>query len=652
VRLGGLRSFLRRRLSLLGRLAVGMVLVGLVLSAMLDDPWLFVVFALLAGVYEQFVEPRTYFLRTWLRDRQLGLSARGVVYLMALDLLVVRHFAGRGDVTVVGLVALTLTLPLCRSLYLVLVERARAGGTSALPTRNVDLGGSDRLRPVPPVLTESAERRLVTYTVPVAVLAAVAGALDSAPLLVAGVLAYDVMVLAAAAALWTRLSAVEGNEADQVAAVVERLRALRPEVILYFSGSFDSTYQLNTWLPTASAMSRRVLVVVRERYLLDTLDPTDLPVACIPSSVTIMNLAVPEARVVLYPANRPRNVHMLREPAMTHVFVGHGDSDKVSSVNPFAKAYDQVWVAGRAGRDRYARADVGVRDDAIVEVGRPQLDGLAPAERPVDRPFTVLYAPTWEGWSDEQFSSSITEMGPALVQALLSATPAVRVIYKPHPFTGQRDPRAAASHARILRMMAKAGAQSEPPASLTRLQRRIEEPSLSAEQRGALAAEWSESFWAAVTPRRHAVVTGQRPGLYDCFDHADVLLADVSSVVSDYLASGKPYVVANPKAVPAAVFREEFPSVGAAHLLSPDCSELDDVLADVRGPDSLAGARAQLREYLLGPPDQPAMVRWEAAVERAYAAAVRRRPLGAVPLMEGVDEDPAGGAGEADAILG
>ena len=59
---------------------------------------------------------------------------------------------------------------------------------------------------------------------------------------------------------------------------------------------------------------------------------------------------------------------------------------------------NQVWVAGQAGRDRYLRAGVGVRDDDIVEVGRPQLADLSQAGEGTAGPLrTVLYAPTWEG---------------------------------------------------------------------------------------------------------------------------------------------------------------------------------------------------------------------------------------------------------------
>src|SRR5690606_17246717 len=142
------------------------------------------------------------------------------------------------------------------------------------------------------------------------------------------------------------------------------------------------------------------------------------------------------------------------------VFIGHGDSDKLASVNPFSKVYDEVWTAGRAGRDRYAVADVGVRDEDIVEVGRPQLAAIRPWEGVSEgRMPTVLYAPTWEGWDDNPGNTSILRAGENIVRRLVTAEPAVRVLYKPHPFTGTRSPEAKAAHERIAALVEQAAAE-------------------------------------------------------------------------------------------------------------------------------------------------------------------------------------------------
>ncbi|GIH72269.1 CDP-glycerol glycerophosphotransferase family protein [Sphaerimonospora thailandensis] len=380
-----------------------------------------------------------------------------------------------------------------------------------------------------------------------------------------------------------------------VAAVEDRVRAYRPEVLLYFSGPRSATYQVTMWLGTLERIGLRVLVVLRERAMVAALGPTTLPVVCVPSSVDLMNFrGFDSARVALFPANTGNNIHMLRVPGVRSVFIGHGDSDKEASFNPFTRVYDEVWVAGPAGRDRYRRADVGVRDEDIAEVGRPQLAGIAStspyAEGAV--PYrTVLYAPTWEGWSDDLFHTSIVTMGPALVRALLGQ--GVRVIYKPHPLTGHRSPAARAAHRKIMAMLR--------------------------------AAE--SSAGSSAVP--HVAVTKSELALYDCFNEADLLISDISSVVSDFLASGKPYVVTNVAGLPDAEFRTRYPSTEAAYLLTGDLDELDGILRLLGdGDDVMAEDRRRLRAHLLGGPDhRDSLARFEEAIKTACARAARREPV-------------------------
>src|SRR3712207_7761873 len=64
--------------------------------------------------------------------------------------------------------------------------------------------------------------------------------------------------------------------------------------------------------------------------------------------------------------------------------------------SPVTRVYDEIWVAGQAGRDRYLAVDEGVRAEQIRRVSRPQLAGLSRAPEPaggVEWGPTVLYAP-------------------------------------------------------------------------------------------------------------------------------------------------------------------------------------------------------------------------------------------------------------------
>jgi hypothetical protein len=85
----------------------------------------------------------------------------------------------------------------------------------------------------------------------------------------------------------------------------------------------------------------------------------------------------------------------------------------------------------------------------------------------------------------------------------------------------------------------------------------------------------------------------------DCFNHCDALITDVSSVASDFLATGKPLamVAIQQKGV---AFREAIPMARVAYVIQRDLSTLPDALDDLLGPDSLAAPRKAYRSYCLG----------------------------------------------------
>lgn len=363
-----------------------------------------------------------------------------------------------------------------------------------------------------------------------------------------------------------------------------------------------------------------------------------------------MNMDLSTVRVALYAANVGKNIHLLRVPTMKHVFIGHGDSDKLASVNPFSKVYDEVWTAGRAGRDRYAIADVGVRDEDIVEVGRPQLAPILTWQgAPEGRIPTVLYAPTWEGWDDNPGNTSILLAGENIVRRLVTADPPVRVLYKPHPFTGTRSPLAKAAHERITALVTQAAAeraadtrftadeaaQSAAQAELARIEARLAELAGGAEKGdeaeatrdgivdvarhqeiARLRAEWNDAYWRSFPDWEHRVITGAEPRLYDCFNVSDAMVSDISSVVSDFIASGKPYAVTDSAEMGAEEFRRQNTAVRAAVILSNSAVELGELLAAVRDPaaDALAEDRRELKQYLLGPDEPKSIDQFNTAV--------------------------------------
>jgi len=531
----------------------------------------------------------------------------------------------------------------------VLVRRTR---TLPVVTRNIDASAL-RLSTAPPVLLRRPGDRLLVFGLPATAGLLATAATDDPRCAALGIALSLGLALVGLYDLLVRLlpSRRPAGENETLEWLDAWLAEYRPTAGLYFSGGVSSAYQANMWLEPLAQLDGRPLIVLRERFMVAKIGPTDVPILCLPKVSTLMRLEESSLEVLIHPSNSGKTSQVLRIPTLKHTFVNHGESDKLSSCNPYAKAYDEVWVAGPAARERYALAEVGVEDKDVVEIGRPQLDAVRPQEEtPAGGLTTVLYAPTWEGWDGNPGNTSVIEAGENLVRALL-ADPGVRLLYKPHPLTGSVDPRAGAADLRIRELIRAAVREraGERPSDTAELDLRTKELDRltttavranadqlermllqSAPEPGraqavaAATAAWEEAYWASLPEGEHQVFIGARPTLYACFNVADLLISDVSSVVSDFLASGKPYAVANTSGLAEDVFRKAFPTVRAATVLAPDAAGVPDLLETVRHPekDELVEARAELKRHLLGPDEPTSQERFNEAV-RALGSAAR-----------------------------
>src|SRR6266702_1579144 len=579
----------------------------------LTGSWLFLA-AAVAGYAAEVIAPRVAkYVVDLLNWVQVGTAVRFVFREAALIVLLARVLdadAKQFAAFTLGVMSLHGLRAVYSALAIYVVQRRRL----PVVTRNIDLSELRIPDQAPSLLTVNHSWKMLFLDLPALAGGLVADIADDFTWSLAGIsLAIAVGVVGCAGiAPYARRNKHLGDKARILRVVNAQTCEYAPQVALYFSGTRDAAYQVNMWLETLARLDRPAVIIMRERWLVPLLGQTGLPVVCIDGTVDLMNFSLPSVRVALYPANTGKNIHMLRNRSMAHVFIGHGDSDKAASSNPYAKVYNQVWVAGQAGRDRYLRADVGVRDDDIFEVGRPQLAGLSQASAGTAGPLrTVLYAPTWEGWdADGLTQTSLILMGPQIVRALLDDAPSLRVLYKPHPLTGTRDPRAAKAHKKIAAMIADAN-QARGSAHGT--------PAPQAEEEWRrLEAAWHRLYWSSEGGSRHRVITGPRPTVYECFNQSDMLISDISSVVSDFIATAKPYMVTNPVGLADDDFRAKFPSAAAAYLIGPDCAGLADIcaLAAGNGDDPLAEDRRKLRVYLLGPDSPDAQTRFNDAAAR------------------------------------
>jgi hypothetical protein len=546
-----------RILAVVAMLAI--TLVGAIVAAAYRSPWGTTLALLLSVVTELALLGRWPRLATPMRRVGAGSPSLVAVRLTAVLLLAARCLDGSiavgTAVTLVVVVAITVVAEATR----VLVAKARR---LPLIARGLDLGGVA----VPPsprqVLLEPQG-----YDAAV-VLPAVLGLWYSSRhggssgaatgLAVATGLAIIPVVVLGLYLLAMRRANLRVAMTDAVNAALERLA---PRVVLYFAATPGELYQVRMWLEPIMALDRLALIVVRDLAVFDALGDVGLPVVCTPYNGIMASLALPDVVVAMFVTHSGNNLSMLRRPEARSVFIGHGDSDKPDSVNPFARVYDEVWVAGPLGRRRYETAGVGIADEAIVEVGRPQL--TAPTAPPPETP-TIVYAPTWEGWGDDPHHSSLAQVGPTLIAALASRSD-LRVRYRPHPLTGNRDPALRVAHQRIIELVGRVP-DDEPIA--------------------------------------------------ETFAQASAVIGDVSSVINEFLPYDRPYAVVDTRNLGAAEFVARFPSTAGGFIIGADLRGLDEfVVAATGGPDPTAAARRTLLADALGDP-ATSQQRFAAAVEQ------------------------------------
>ena len=330
-------------------------------------------------------------------------------------------------------------------------------------------------------------------------------------------------------------------------------------IAVYFADGAVNMYQMRQWYRPLAELAKRwpVVVLARQATGAEKLLQEDAPpVAFVPTVRDVERfVARHDIRIVLYVNQNTRNFQMFRYGRRWHVFINHGESDKMYMTTNQYKAYDYALVAGQAARDRLSRTlwDYDV-DTRTIEIGRPQADHYSGAlpYTPDDRT-VVLYAPTWEGDRPSAHYGSIATHGEALVNGLL-ATGAHRVIYRPHPRSGVVDDAYGAAHRRIISAIVAANA-ADPAA-------------------------------------QHVYDDGAELGWQ--LSAADVAVVDISAMVYDRLAAGKPLMITRPADERASIDMKGYLSDcewltvdGAADIVS----EIDRVRAD-------DGAVARLRMWV------------------------------------------------------
>ncbi|WP_425552438.1 hypothetical protein [Glutamicibacter nicotianae] len=153
----------------------------------------------------------------------------------------------------------------------------------------------------------------------------------------------------------------------------------RYKVALHFPDEMVNAYQLRQWYEPLVALAEFVPVVILVRSpetALSLREECPLPIHYAPAVDDMERLMhSQDLRVVFYVNQNIRNFQALRFNGPNHVFICHGESEKAYMWSNQLKAYDYVFSAGEAAKDRLAKH---LRNFDPSErcrlIGRPQID--------------------------------------------------------------------------------------------------------------------------------------------------------------------------------------------------------------------------------------------------------------------------------------
>ncbi len=365
---------------------------------------------------------------------------------------------------------------------------------------------------------------------------------------------YSIMILAIIVFLLKVLKKSNKNFYNDIK---NEIKKYNPGILFHHSGPNNSLYQINQWIPVLEKLDKKTLIILRDNFEIEKIKKTKLMTILVKDIDSIENILFDPIKIVLYPSNAMKNTHLLRmNNSLIHIFINHGESDKNVNISPFLKVYNKLFVAGQMAIDRFKKQKFKIPLENFVIVGRPQLDFFINRNqiKKNNKIKTILYAPTWEGWFNDDKHCSIGVMGANIIKKLYKYDPDIKIIFKPHPYTGK-----------IEKKFKK---------EIRKIKDIINENS------------------------KHKLKKIKND-LFYYFEISDVLITDISSVANDFLITDKPYIITNTTNLSTVDFHEKFLTSKGAYIIDKTLKNFEKILRFSFQNDILKEERLKIKKYSL-----------------------------------------------------
>lgn len=337
---------------------------------------------------------------------------------------------------------------------------------------------------------------------------------------------------------------------------VEFIKNYNARIAIFLSGLENVSYQINQWIPVLEKLNLPIIIIVREMHCLIGIKKTTLPIVFanqLPHYEKI--LLTSNIKTILYPANPQKIMESLRFSHINHYFINHGESDKSVNQYKYLRSFDKLLVSGPIALERLQKSGLHLPLNQIIQVGRPQTELLLKYKlNNLNDIKTILYAPTWEGFTADANYCSVNEFGYNSLVFILQINK-FKIIFKPHPYTGSKN--------------------SNTRKYLTLIT--------------LLENKYPQSF----------EVRSKNDDIYEAMNESDLLITDISSVLNEYLASNKPIILLNAQNIPTQLLIQNFPSSQVTYNVT-NSNEIEKSISDILKEDPLQEKRIAYKRNTFG----------------------------------------------------
>jgi len=211
----------------------------------------------------------------------------------------------------------------------------------------------------------------------------------------------------------------------------------RQTIILHGGAGLASIGHLKFWIPIFELSKVAFVILTRDisvyEKLIEEFPALAIVYAKSPLDVEEVINNLEFLKVIFYTSNVGKNIHLLRFNHIKHIYIGSKDSEQLSKVTKFYRAYDEIYISGDSQIDKFKNEDIKLGHLKFVKVGKPQLKKMF---LPTPKKNRISYIPSWEGSSRVNNLSSLKLMSELIYKIKAFD---LELFIKLHSKTGKRE---------------------------------------------------------------------------------------------------------------------------------------------------------------------------------------------------------------------